>query len=130
MTLRRGDETVQINPVLGFVLTTPNRYNAALSAVGQGSAGQGPIPIPVAGGVRVIKTPWLANSSLSGYSTDDYYCGATNGDAFKVLRDRLFPAPRVVQIDAGATPDQHFLVMHAFRAKLAAQDFLQKGDWA
>ena len=129
-TVTVGDETIQINPVLGFVLCTPNRYNAALSAVGQGSAGQGPIPVPVAGNVRVIKSAWLANASLSGYSSDDYYLGAANGDGFKVLRDRLFPAPRVVQIDAGATPDQHFLVMHAFRAKLAAQDFLQKGDWA
>jgi hypothetical protein len=129
-TVTVGDETIQINPVMGFMLVTPNRYNAALSAVGQGSAGQGPIPIPVAGNIKVIKSPWLANSALSGYSTDDYYLGAANGDGFKVLRDRLFPAPRVVQIDAGATPDQHFLVMHAFRAKLAAQDFLQKGDWA
>jgi hypothetical protein len=129
-TVTVGDETIQINPVMGFMLVTPNRYNAALSAVGQGSAGQGPIPIPVAGNIKVIKSPWLANSTLSGYSSDDYYLGAANGDGFKVLRDRLFPAPRVVQIDAGATPDQHFLVMHAFRAKLAAQDFLQKGDWA
>lgn len=129
-TVTVGDETVQINPVMSFVLTTPNRHNAALAAVGQGSAGLGPIPIPVQGGVRVIKTPWLANSSLSGYSTDDYYVGAGNGQPMKVLRDRLFPQPRVMQLEAGNSPDQAFLIMHAFRAKLAAQDFLQKGDWA
>jgi hypothetical protein len=129
-TVTVGDETIQINPVVGFMLVTPNRYNAALSAVGQGSAGQGPIPIPVAGNIRVIKSAWLANAALSGYSADDFYLGASNGDTMKVLRDRLFPAPRVVQIEAGATPDQHFLAMHAFRPVLAAQDFMQKGDWS
>jgi HK97 family phage prohead protease len=125
-----GAETVQINPVLTKVLVTPNRYNAAMAAIGQGSAGQGPIPVPVQNGVQVIKSPWLANSSLSGYSTDDFYLVAGGGEPFKVLRDRLFPQPRVMQLDAGSTPDMHFLIMHAFRAKLASQDFLQKGDWS
>jgi HK97 family phage prohead protease len=125
-----GSETVQINPVLTKVLVTPNRYNAGLAAIGQGSAGNGPIPIPVQNGVQVIKSPWLANASLSGYSTDDFYLVASAGDPMKVLRDRLFPAPRVMQLDAGSTPDMHFLIMHAFRAKMASQDFLQKGDWS
>lgn len=125
-----GSETVQVNPVLSHVLVTPHRYNAALAAVGQGSAGQGPVPVPVQGGVQVVKSPWLANSSLSGYSTDDFYLIAANGDPVKVLRDRLFPQPRVMQLDPGASPDMHFLIMHAFRAKLASQDFTQKGDWS
>ncbi len=125
-----GSESVQINPVLGAVLVTPKRFAAARAVVGLGAVGNGPAAMPVDSGIKVIKTPWLSNSTLNGYNADDYFLVARNMQPVKVLRDRLFPRPRVMQIDAGATPDMHFLVMHAFRAKLAAQDGMQKGDWA
>lgn len=125
------DEKLPLNAVLGTVLVPNKRYLHIKAALGQGTAGYGPTAVPVDGDIQVIKVPWLSNSSLgAGYSADDYYCVARNMDSVKVLRDRLSPQPRVQQIEAGSTPDQHFLIMHAFRAKLANQEAMQKGDWA
>jgi hypothetical protein len=132
-TLTIGDEKIQLNPVLGTVIATPKRAQAARAILGQGPAVNGaPMAQPVVGGqnVKVVSTGWLANSTLTGYNADDYYLVAGNMDGMKVLRDRLYRTPRVMQIPAGSTPDMAYLVAHAFRAATASQDAMHQGDWA
>lgn len=122
-------ESVPVSPVLRFILCPAKRRQACLAVTGNvgltGAQAPGTDGMP-----EVITSPWLSNSSLSGYSADDYYLIAGNMDTVKVLRDRANPGPIVRQIAAGNNADENYLIMHAFRPVLASQDGMQKGDWA
>ena len=123
-----GDESIPIQPVTRTLITPVKRRAAARAATGQGPANLLPQIAPDTD-IQVVSSPWLANASLTGFSADDYYLVAGNMDSIKVLRDLANPRPSIRQVDAGATPDQKYLVMHAFRALLATQDSMQKAQW-
>jgi hypothetical protein len=124
-----GDESIPIQPVTRTVIVPVRRRAAARAVTGQGPANLLPAPAQDVD-VQIVASPWLANASLTGNSADDYYLIAGNMDSIKVLRDLVNPLPSIRQVDAGATPDQKFLIMHAFRAAVATQDSMQKAQWA
>lgn len=123
-------ESIQLNPVAGVLLVPTKREAAAFAAIGQTTSNLLPQVVMPRRELRVVSSSWLSNASLSGYNDDDYYVIAKNMDTVKVLRDRQNPRPTVRTIDAGATPDFKFLIMHAFRPVVASQDGMQQGDWA
>lgn len=124
-----NDESIQLNPAPRYLIVPTKREAAALAATGQTVSNHLPQVVSPRNQMSVISSSWLTNPTLTGYSADDYYIVAGNMDAIKVLRDRLNPRPTVRMIDAGATPDMKLLVMHAFKAAVASQEAMQKGDW-
>lgn len=125
-----GDVAVPIGAQAKFLLVPDikrARANIASGAAAPGAA----YANPVSGqGLTVVPVPWLTNTELTGNDADDYYLAAGNMDTVRMLKDRLNPAPTIRAADPGMTPDLAFFVMHAFRPAMAAQDGMQKGDWA
>lgn len=81
-------------------------------------------------GRRVIVSPWLASSSLTNYSADDYYGFPAALSPIVAVNDSLQPEPRTLEISAGATPDRNWYGFHNFRAAVHTLDGTEKGDWS
>ena len=123
-----GGVNVPIHPVANVLIVPPRRKNSARAVTGQ-AMGADRINAQADTDWDIVSSPWLQHSAITGNSADNYYVGDKTKEGVKVLRDRLNPMPTLRRVEAGATPDLVFMVMHAFKAKLASQDPWQKGVW-
>lgn len=113
------------------VILAPNARATQLEVVaGIKPANAIPVASPRGLSLSVVSSPWLSNSSLTGYSADDYFAIDTRISPVVFVRDRFAMTPTVTEKDAGMTPDRAWYIQHNCKAVLGTLDGSQKGDWA
>jgi hypothetical protein len=129
-TVAANGENVPLYAVPNVILA-PNARATQLEVVAGIKPANGvPVASPRGLSLNVISSPWLSNSSLTGYSADDYFAIDTRLSPVVFVRDRFAMTPTVTEKDAGMTPDRAWYIQHNVKAVLGTLDGSQKGDWA
>ena len=123
-------ETVLISGIPRLLLVPATLYPTAYTIVNPGPAAQ--TAQPYISSMTAVEIPHLEDTSISGYSVDDYYIAEDprlgRGVRFAHLQDRT--SPELEEFDAGAVDARNWKLKDPHKAYMASKFGVVKADKA